>query len=75
MSSVFHYVGTRFCDGTRFAQRANQITNFSNSVGEARIIRLFKLPASHVIQTVGPYYDENSNVSALLSGAYRYLIC
>ncbi|GJX57911.1 hypothetical protein Tco_0289301 [Tanacetum coccineum] len=35
----------------------------------------FKLPASHVIQTVRPDYDENSNVSALLSGAYRELDC
>ncbi|GJV99499.1 hypothetical protein Tco_1554751 [Tanacetum coccineum] len=75
MPCVFHYAGTRFCDGTQFAQsasqRANQITNFSNSVGEARITWWFKLPASHVIRTVRPDYDENNNVSALLSGAYR----
>ncbi|KAJ9553444.1 hypothetical protein OSB04_017489 [Centaurea solstitialis] len=39
--------------------------------GEARITPGFKLPASHVIHTVGPIYDANSNVAALLSNAYR----
>nr|GEU55628.1 appr-1-p processing [Tanacetum cinerariifolium] len=40
-------------------------------VGEAKITRGFKLPASHVIHTVGPVYDKSSNVAALLSNAYR----
>ncbi|GKE70391.1 Appr-1-p processing, partial [Tanacetum coccineum] len=39
--------------------------------GEARITRGFKLPASHVIHTVGPDYADNINVSSLLSDAYR----
>ncbi|KVI04816.1 uncharacterized protein LOC112524703 [Cynara cardunculus var. scolymus] len=39
--------------------------------GEARITPGFKLPASHVIHTVGPIYDANSNVAAFLSNAYR----
>lgn len=40
-------------------------------VGEAKITRGFKLPASHVIHTVGPVYDKSSDVAALLSNAYR----
>ncbi|KAI3517500.1 hypothetical protein L1887_16715 [Cichorium endivia] len=39
--------------------------------GEARITPGFKLPASHVIHTVGPVYDEDSNAAASLSNAYR----
>ncbi|GJZ48409.1 Appr-1-p processing enzyme family protein [Tanacetum coccineum] len=31
----------------------------------------FEFPASHVNQAVGPDYDDNSNVSSLLSDAYR----
>ncbi|KAK9682052.1 hypothetical protein RND81_10G047100 [Saponaria officinalis] len=36
--------------------------------GEARIT---PLPASHVIHTVGPIYDEDENPEALLESAYR----
>jgi len=39
--------------------------------GEARITPGFKLPASHVIHTVGPIYDVDSNPEASLSNAYR----
>ncbi|XP_065872491.1 uncharacterized protein [Euphorbia lathyris] len=39
--------------------------------GEARITPGFKLPASHVIHTVGPIYDADSNPAALLKNAYR----
>ncbi|KAL7589524.1 hypothetical protein Lser_V15G36076 [Lactuca serriola] len=39
--------------------------------GEARITLGFKLPASHVIHTVGPVYDEDGNAAASLSNAYR----
>lgn len=39
--------------------------------GEARITPGFKLPASHVIHTVGPVYDEDGNPAASLSNAYR----
>ncbi|XP_071686386.1 uncharacterized protein [Rutidosis leptorrhynchoides] len=38
--------------------------------GEARITPGFKLPASHVIHTVGPVYDEDSNAAVSLSNAY-----
>nr|XP_043611093.1 macro domain-containing protein VPA0103 isoform X2 [Erigeron canadensis] len=38
--------------------------------GEARITPGFKLPASHVIHTVGPVYDADSNVAVFLSNAY-----
>ncbi|XP_074274329.1 uncharacterized protein LOC141598548 isoform X2 [Silene latifolia] len=40
-------------------------------VGEARITPGFRLPASHVIHTVGPIYDEDENPEALLESAYR----
>lgn len=36
--------------------------------------RGFRLPASHVIHTVGPIYDTNDNPEAALRNAYRYLI-
>ncbi|XP_022987338.1 uncharacterized protein LOC111484918 [Cucurbita maxima] len=39
--------------------------------GEARITPGFRLPASHVIHTVGPIYNVNSNPQALLRSAYR----
>ncbi|EEF41571.1 macro domain-containing protein VPA0103 [Ricinus communis] len=39
--------------------------------GEARITPGFKLPASHVIHTVGPIYDANRNSAAILKNAYR----
>ncbi|XP_057952952.1 uncharacterized protein LOC131147200 [Malania oleifera] len=39
--------------------------------GEARITFGFKLPASHVIHTVGPIYDMDSNPEASLKNAYR----
>lgn len=39
--------------------------------GEARITLGFKLPASHVIHTVGPIYDARSNAEASLRSAYR----
>ncbi|KAI3712632.1 hypothetical protein L1987_71192 [Smallanthus sonchifolius] len=39
--------------------------------GEARITPGFKLPASHVIHTVGPIYDVDNNAPASLSNAYR----
>ncbi|KAK9282979.1 hypothetical protein L1049_011205 [Liquidambar formosana] len=39
--------------------------------GEARITPGFKLPASHVIHTVGPIYDVDSNPEASLKSAYR----
>ncbi|MED6124586.1 hypothetical protein PIB30_060263 [Stylosanthes scabra] len=39
--------------------------------GEARITPGFKLPASHVIHTVGPIYDADSNPAASLASAYR----
>nr|XP_029144855.1 uncharacterized protein LOC112709195 [Arachis hypogaea] len=31
----------------------------------------FRLPASHVVHTVGPIYNSNSNPAASLSSAYR----
>ncbi|XP_050210464.1 uncharacterized protein LOC126660819 [Mercurialis annua] len=40
-------------------------------VGEARITLGFKLPASHVIHTVGPIYDADRNPAASLTNAYR----
>ncbi|KAI3815937.1 hypothetical protein L1987_15621 [Smallanthus sonchifolius] len=43
--------------------------------GEARITPGFKLPASHVIHTVGPIYDVDSNAPASLSNAYRNSLC
>ncbi|XP_048446836.1 macro domain-containing protein VPA0103 [Pyrus x bretschneideri] len=39
--------------------------------GEARITPGFKLPASHVIHTVGPVYRSGSNPETFLSAAYR----
>lgn len=39
--------------------------------GEARITPGFRLPASHVIHTVGPIYDTNENPKAALINAYR----
>ncbi|KAL2526810.1 appr-1-p processing enzyme family protein [Abeliophyllum distichum] len=39
--------------------------------GEARITLGFRLPASHVIHTVGPIYDEDKNPEASLRNAYR----
>ncbi|KAL4574968.1 hypothetical protein LXL04_021808 [Taraxacum kok-saghyz] len=39
--------------------------------GEARITPGFKLPASHVIHTVGPIYDDDGNSAASLSNAYK----
>lgn len=39
--------------------------------GEARITPGFRLPASHVIHTVGPIYDVDSNPAASLRGSYR----
>ncbi|VVA18510.1 PREDICTED: O-acetyl-ADP-ribose deacetylase [Prunus dulcis] len=41
--------------------------------GEARITPGFKLPASHVIHTVGPIYRSDSNPEVYLSAAYRLL--
>ncbi|KAH9767493.1 Macro domain-containing protein [Citrus sinensis] len=41
-------------------------------IGEARITPGFKLPASHVIHTVGPIYDADSNPEASLRNAYKY---
>ncbi|QHO16390.1 Macro domain-containing protein [Arachis hypogaea] len=38
--------------------------------GEARITPGFRLPASHVVHTVGPIYNSNSNPAASLSSAY-----
>lgn len=40
-------------------------------IGEARITPGFKLPASHVIHTVGPIYDADSNPEASLRNAYK----
>ncbi|XVF24329.1 hypothetical protein REPUB_Repub13aG0118400 [Reevesia pubescens] len=39
--------------------------------GEARITPGFKLPASHVIHTVGPIYDSDNDPKASLSSAYK----
>ncbi|KZV16968.1 hypothetical protein F511_35431 [Dorcoceras hygrometricum] len=39
--------------------------------GEARITRGFRLPASHVIYTVGPIYGIDKNPQATLRNAYR----
>ncbi|CAA2935304.1 Hypothetical predicted protein [Olea europaea subsp. europaea] len=39
--------------------------------GEARITPGFRLPASHVIHTVGPIYKEDENPEASLRNAYR----
>ncbi|XP_054797988.1 uncharacterized protein LOC129303022 [Prosopis cineraria] len=39
--------------------------------GEARITRGFRLPASHVIHTVGPIYNSDINPAASLASAYR----
>lgn len=39
--------------------------------GEARITPGFRLPASHVIHTVGPIYDVVQNPEVLLKNAYR----
>lgn len=42
--------------------------------GEAKITRGYKLPAKHVIHTVGPVYDEHSPEEAaeLLASCYRH---
>ncbi|XP_012091149.1 macro domain-containing protein VPA0103 isoform X2 [Jatropha curcas] len=42
--------------------------------GEARITPGFKLPASHVIYTVGPIYDTDSNPAASLKNAYSLTV-
>ncbi|OWM87351.1 hypothetical protein CDL15_Pgr022462 [Punica granatum] len=39
--------------------------------GEARITPGFKLPASHVIHTVGPIYDTDKNPQESLRSAYK----
>nr|GMC65699.1 Macro domain-containing protein [Ipomoea batatas] len=39
--------------------------------GEARITLGFKLPASHVIHTVGPIYDSHPDPKAALENSYR----
>nr|GMC61823.1 Macro domain-containing protein [Ipomoea batatas] len=39
--------------------------------GEARITLGFKLPASHVIHTVGPIYDAHPDPKAALENSYR----
>ncbi|GMH30517.1 hypothetical protein Nepgr_032360 [Nepenthes gracilis] len=39
--------------------------------GEARITLGFKLPASHVIHTVGPIYDADSDPESSLRNAHR----
>ncbi|EOY20136.1 hypothetical protein QUC31_005812 [Theobroma cacao] len=39
--------------------------------GEARITPGFRLPASHVIYTVGPIYDTDKDPKASLSSAYK----
>ncbi|XP_042045008.1 macro domain-containing protein XCC3184-like [Salvia splendens] len=39
--------------------------------GEARITPGFRLPASHVIHTVGPIYHSDKNPEAALRNAYR----
>ncbi|KAJ9160464.1 hypothetical protein P3X46_025864 [Hevea brasiliensis] len=39
--------------------------------GEARITPGFKLPASHVIHTVGPIYETDRNAASSLKNAYR----
>ncbi|KAL0317011.1 UNVERIFIED_CONTAM: Macro domain-containing protein [Sesamum angustifolium] len=39
--------------------------------GKARITPGFRLPASHVIHTVGPIYDTDKNPEASLRNAYR----
>ncbi|XWS56948.1 hypothetical protein CRYUN_Cryun09bG0129200 [Craigia yunnanensis] len=39
--------------------------------GEARITPGFKLPASHVIHTVGPIYDSDKDPKASLRSAYK----
>lgn len=39
--------------------------------GEARITLGFKLPASHVIHTVGPIYEAHSNPEAFLRNSYK----
>ncbi|CAN1133124.1 Macro domain-containing protein XCC3184 [Linum perenne] len=39
--------------------------------GEARITPGFKLPASHVIHTVGPIYDSDPNPGVSLKNAYK----
>ncbi|KAA8533979.1 hypothetical protein F0562_031496 [Nyssa sinensis] len=43
--------------------------------GEARITLGFRLPASHVIHTVGPIYDVDSNPESSLRSAYRSCLC
>lgn len=39
--------------------------------GQAVITGGYRLPANHVIHTVGPVYDEDPNPAALLADAYR----
>ncbi|PSR93255.1 Macro domain-containing protein [Actinidia chinensis var. chinensis] len=43
--------------------------------GEARITPGFRLPASHVIHTVGPIYNADGNPEASLRSAYRSSLC
>jgi O-acetyl-ADP-ribose deacetylase (regulator of RNase III) len=39
--------------------------------GEARITKGYRLPAKHVIHTVGPVWRETGNEDALLAACYR----
>jgi hypothetical protein len=41
--------------------------------GEARITPGFRLPARHVIHTVGPIYDDDETSAPLLASAYRWV--
>lgn len=40
-----------------------------------KLCRGFKLPASHVIHTVGPVYDIDGNHEVNLKNAYKYVYC
>ncbi|XP_026424724.1 uncharacterized protein LOC113321062 [Papaver somniferum] len=42
--------------------------------GEARITPAFQLPVSHVIHTVGPFYDNENHPEVALRNAYRNCI-
>ncbi|KAI3925049.1 hypothetical protein MKW98_009699 [Papaver atlanticum] len=42
--------------------------------GEARITPAFQLPVSHVIHTVGPFYDNENHPEVTLRNAYRNCI-
>ncbi|PIA24795.1 hypothetical protein AQUCO_27900001v1, partial [Aquilegia coerulea] len=39
--------------------------------GEAKITPAFELPVSHVIHTVGPFYDDYDHPEVLLRSSYR----